>query len=375
MNKKLFVFLLFCLPIFTIGCNDNSDTRNGTSDSGGGNVKKSTAEDVRAAVPKALGIIHSDKFYWKISFASWPKYYTLSEEQQKLSSNTFTTLVFPTTEIFKKMKLQISDNMTEEEFDAYIQEKDELKKIYKSDLISDYIDASKIYFLEKGPCPASDKADADASVDKFTLDARICLSIDRLQALPKEDLIKHIVGLLTHELAHMFGYGEDAAVLVQDRTVAGFRAAISSSAEQVPFAMYSSIIMVSSGFENISLALQGKSYIKEGADPKKEKIKTMRFLLGYIVGQTDAFDGLFNEDGRPIKVFYSEATKPLQNQISLQLKELRSSAIAMSEYEDDLLLSAETAQKILDNIKASNIVLDQYRELLNFYDDLKQQEP
>lgn len=54
-----------------------------------------------------------------------------------------------------------------------------------------------------------------AAVSKFSKDATICLNIPELMKLPSASLYRELIGLLAHEVAHMLGHDEDAAVLVQ----------------------------------------------------------------------------------------------------------------------------------------------------------------
>ncbi len=64
--------------------------------------------------------------------------------------------------------------------------------------------------IESGPC-SGDGAPSDASVGERKLGSPVCVSVVRLQRLPKSSLGKEIDGLMAHEFAHHFGADETLA--------------------------------------------------------------------------------------------------------------------------------------------------------------------
>lgn len=56
----------------------------------------------------------------------------------------------------------------------------------------------------------------DGSVSEPSLKGTVCISTDRLQAIPPSELKEQIQGLLLHEIMHLLGYAEDLAVYVQE---------------------------------------------------------------------------------------------------------------------------------------------------------------
>ena len=69
--------------------------------------------------------------------------------------------------------------------------------------------------IQNAACTYQQGQLADASVSRFDLLGTVCISTGRLSVLPPELLEKQIAALLTHEISHLLGYGESAAVKVQ----------------------------------------------------------------------------------------------------------------------------------------------------------------
>lgn len=76
--------------------------------------------------------------------------------------------------------------------------------------------SKKIEFLEKGFCrPTGDHKGTWASVSKLQLDGEVCISVEALQRSASASLRHDVVALLSHEIAHLYGYQEDDAVFLQ----------------------------------------------------------------------------------------------------------------------------------------------------------------
>jgi hypothetical protein len=70
-------------------------------------------------------------------------------------------------------------------------------------------------FPQKGPCREGIReTDASIRVDN-TKRAKVCFSVDRLTRLPIEELQANVDALFAHEVAHSVGYGEDDANFIQ----------------------------------------------------------------------------------------------------------------------------------------------------------------
>lgn len=80
----------------------------------------------------------------------------------------------------------------------------------------DYIDDIQLDLREQGPCSVTDNHHADASVTPMDRTGVICFSLENLMQQSTFALESVVAGLWFHELAHMNGYNEDDADLVQE---------------------------------------------------------------------------------------------------------------------------------------------------------------
>lgn len=82
--------------------------------------------------------------------------------------------------------------------------------------IADYIDSISLDLREEGPCSVTDNHHADASVSPMDRTGVICFSLGNLMQQSVFSLESVVAGLWFHELAHMNGYNEEDADLVQE---------------------------------------------------------------------------------------------------------------------------------------------------------------
>jgi hypothetical protein len=138
--------------------------------------------------------------------------------------------------------------------------------------VMDYLKLSKVMLKTNGPCPASDKANAAASVSEFRVGADLCFSISELKKVAPSALRAEVASLLAHELSHLQGYGEEIAVQVQEAVSTNFRAITRTNGDMLAFRLRVQFQIMSAALFN------AKSFTKEG------KLGAGNFMMGYISG-------------------------------------------------------------------------------------------
>lgn len=229
--KKLILALLVATQFVTAACSKDqvapsiAAKADGTADAGGGTIEKSTEAEVRAAVDEALKIA-TDKDYQSRLYIARSKYtYKLnSAERDRIYTIQSILINPPHAALVPFLGIEGPD----------LNRMENLMSKYSKENLSEYIDPNNIYFLESGSCPAHDKKDADASVSKFDLNAKICFSLENLKKIPKESLLKHLTGLWIHEITHMFGFDEKSAVLIQNKAIDTFDQIFDNSRIRLP---------------------------------------------------------------------------------------------------------------------------------------------
>lgn len=296
--NKFFLALLTTTQIFTAVCSEAQATpsiatkADGTADAGGGTVEKSTEADVRAAVDEALLILTDAEFFEKLSRARIYSSKRLSEHESAQLYRIQRTLSYPPyAAIFPLLEGNSRDDS-----DADLENQRILVNKYSKKTLIEYIDKSKIYFLDRGSCPASDKTNADASVSEFDLNAKICFSLENLKNIPRESLLKHVTGLWAHEIGHMFGFQEDVVVLLQNRIVEAFDQIHYFSGVRMPSVIRSYIWEITGALDYVVFMLE----MDEGATlnnvvmTKSIKISQLRYKLGFAAGLNTALLEIFN---------------------------------------------------------------------------------
>jgi hypothetical protein len=391
MNKLTLTQILFVLCFFVSACKNDStstptpDTEaavpdsarddndtfvfNGTADSGGGDIEKSTEADVREAVYKTLDVITAEKFFWKISQTGTLKYDDLTDEEKEKLFQVKQVLSSPTFMVVLKMS-QLKEDATAGEEDAYLDSMDSLMKKYSSRQLKDYVDPQQIYFTENGPCPSKDKKNAYASVEAHEIGTRVCFSIENLKTIPKISLHRYIAGLWAHEIVHMFGFGEVTANRIQEETIRGFLAAMNSSAKNVPYLLYSPLINVSATMTNARFSLV-KVLSSYSAEEALLSGRNLRFSMGMIVGHLNTFLRIFDEENMVIKVFHSTDVQEMQLKVKQGISRLDSFALESNTLSDDQLISKGYLNALEAEEKQFEIVLENYRKIVDYYQSLE----
>jgi hypothetical protein len=191
---KLFsVLALLSLPAYSV---------EGGQDGGGGNVAKtSSVEEVRQTIKDVHELYlnppggYRNPLYWLRSL--------LLED--------------PTLEEVRKIALTLTAPYQLYRNDDVIRIMRETKSLKGLRNTQDFLRLSPLRVEESGPCFAhGGKEEADASVSANRFGAEICFSVPRLQKISSTGLLGSIVALFGHEIAHLAGYGEREARLVQD---------------------------------------------------------------------------------------------------------------------------------------------------------------
>lgn len=212
----------------TTGGDGRGTSNMGPSDSGGGDLTASTAEDVKQAIAIAISIIKNDDKNdqlpqeWK-TITVWSRLLLLDNLQNDLKiADVLEDVLSPSTRLYRERVNKLhqeflkSSEPSQLQTENGIKKRDELRiqldKLLESDpnffSSADYVDKSKIIFSENSDCTVQDNISKFASVSKHTIGADICFSIEKMKVIPKESLLKQIFALLVHELAHIRGYDE-----------------------------------------------------------------------------------------------------------------------------------------------------------------------
>jgi len=70
----------------------------------------------------------------------------------------------------------------------------------------------KFTFRDDGPCYQENGAPADATA---SIRGELCFSVPRLRRIPPSSLVSEILALALHEVAHVFGFNEESAEVLQ----------------------------------------------------------------------------------------------------------------------------------------------------------------
>ncbi|OIQ20847.1 MAG: hypothetical protein BM556_02570 [Bacteriovorax sp. MedPE-SWde] len=77
-------------------------------------------------------------------------------------------------------------------------------------------------FHFKNKCFDLNGVEKVASVSSFDLNAKVCLSKSQLSQLPQDDVLKNLTAIIVHELAHMYGEGEQTSKKLEKFIISNF---------------------------------------------------------------------------------------------------------------------------------------------------------
>lgn len=191
------ILILLCLVSF-VACQKNSppvqstqpparaQVDGGESSSGGNGIeRRSTIEQVRAAIP--------DPYHFAIRFGDQMGYWGYGP---KTPSGFGSDWRFNRNPKHQNVLRTLSERGYEKYFQLH--------------------SAKRIVPIENGSCSSAGKDDHDASFSSTTANGdEICISLERLQRFPPAELTLQLQGLMIHETAHALGFNEDAARYAQ----------------------------------------------------------------------------------------------------------------------------------------------------------------
>lgn len=206
----LLVVVLFniVLPITACSKKDlksNTPSSQGGQDSGGGEILKSTEEEVLDAIQEALYFFENSGFSRnsKLSFFE-------SLEEIIVSDKT------------------VSEDPNKQRTQKIIEEI--LVQTERSTLHKQIFGQSKVsYDMKDCPGVADHK---DAAVSEHKIGATMCFNIKELMNFAPSNLHKELIALIAHEFGHLLGYRETDAQLIQDLVKSSWKD-FESLAEQV----------------------------------------------------------------------------------------------------------------------------------------------
>jgi hypothetical protein len=193
----------------------------GGQDGGGGNVKKSTAEEVKTAIEQVRALYLMEEVPERQHPLFWSA--MVDDENWKEAKAIAFKLTMPFTLIDPEELIEraVSGNPQ------------------PSDL-PEYLKMSRIKIKEDGPCPAhGGKEESDASVSANKFGADICFSVPRLQRIPNSGLYGTLVALFGHEITHLAGFGEREADLVQEMLAANLDVILNRTGHYLKFQLTS----------------------------------------------------------------------------------------------------------------------------------------
>lgn len=209
----------------------------GGQDGGGGDVEKSTEEDVRKAVSEMKSLVIQKHSIMLLSTALGRDDINFGETNELLTKEQRSLLV----QLIVKMRTPLAGAISEDS--TILHRIDELKEIQNLGGLEDYLELSSVYFEVEGPCPNIEHKDADASVSAYTYGADICFSISTLMGIPKSSLYKHVYGLWWHEIVHLNGHrDEDVAVTIEKLAEETYETLVSGTPINIPYKLLSSFM-------------------------------------------------------------------------------------------------------------------------------------
>jgi len=265
MRNKIFYIPLIIVSLFILtGC-DEENRRGGTSDGGGGIVVGSTQEQVERAIGQARTFLLDPRFRYYLSVAVRTHLAQVNSPYDLLVGDCKELDIYcVTAERMEYYNLLAEKRENDGEIHDAWRELNELSGIeftgfsessqashqllvdmnitlshgemswaINRSLFRTYVENIPLDLVKSDSCYYGDHKAVDASVTELNQNARICFSLERLQRIPRVSLGKHIVSLWVHELAHMEGYGESQAKMLEGLAVLAYEKYQLATAELV----------------------------------------------------------------------------------------------------------------------------------------------
>ena len=215
-----------------LGTGNEHQQFDGASDSGGGDVKKSSTEEVTAAIYNARDLL-MDETFREALFTNL----VARTKTEKVRLAAFSLVVpmyhasFDLDEWSDQMD-SINVQIQNEEIDAK-QYMESFSKLFDAESkaslqpIEEQLADIEINILADSQCVGNNNH-VDASVSSHDQEAAVCFSAYSLQRINSSDLVKHMVGLWVHEIVHTHGFGEIEAVEIHDLIVENYDSYVNS---------------------------------------------------------------------------------------------------------------------------------------------------
>lgn len=212
----------------------------------------------------------------------------------------------------------------------------------------DYLKLSAVELKEDGPCPASDKSNAAASVSEFRIGARLCFSIPVLVKTTPTALKAQISALLVHEMAHLLGYDEQIAQGVQEAVLVNYAAITRRDGQFLKYRVRVQLMTVDSALKNSRSNSIGQD------------LGMRLYLVGYSAGVLNTVLEMLPDDinDRTIPVarpeMFPEVKRAIQKLVDLHLDlAQRGTRLSASEYDAE-------ANKLIAEVKNFEPMLEQF---------------
>lgn len=226
--KYLIAGLLLSFAFFAVACSKNnspgSDTTTiasdmtGGQDGGGGHTLQSTEAEVNAAIDRALKLARDPDYRFNLfTLWQWDRLFWVHTASTEESLEIFNNgcRVVGGKEAESECRKFTGRPKDDPKFGTGIRE---IRPFMTKNYFGAILDQSEIKRIQ-GDCGTAKDDHAHASVSRFEIGAEICLSINHLRRLPPSSLLREVLGLLFHEAAHLNGFAEKEAHLLQSAFV------------------------------------------------------------------------------------------------------------------------------------------------------------
>lgn len=206
------VWAVACAPKSSVEGQQNQMT--GGQDGGGGHTLQSTEAEVNAAIDRALKLAQEHDYKLNIfSMWQWNRLFFVHPKSTDASLEIFNTgcrvLGGPAAEA--ECRVFTGRPKDDPKFGTGIKN---VRRHMTKGYFAATLAKSQVRRVQ-GDCGTAKDKHAHASVSKFEIGAEICLSLDHLRRLPPSALLREVLGLLFHEMAHLNGFQENEAHLLQ----------------------------------------------------------------------------------------------------------------------------------------------------------------
>lgn len=220
---KRWLGILSLLPMLTACGHPARNNSDGGQDGGGGHVLVSTSAEVREAIRLTMELATSSNFRFN-PFYNFLSFQLLKSQFAKDPNvlgqtdydNPTSYKIFDVVGGYGDFGCLVWGGLFRNcPASNYTQIPNSIFPLGFRNHTRELLGASPIVYLEDGDCGSPQDNHADASVSRFSKGATLCFSVGNLRRIPPNNLREHISSLILHELAHLNGYNEADAQLLQ----------------------------------------------------------------------------------------------------------------------------------------------------------------